>query len=44
MVCNTENFCHVANEFYAKVNLLELLESKSIFSEGYTAILHIHSV
>jgi len=44
MVCNTENFCHVSEEFYAKVTLLDLLETKSIFSEGYTAMMHIHSV
>ena len=44
MVCNTENFCHVSREFYVKVSLLDLLETKSIFSEGYQAMLHIHAI
>lgn len=34
----------VVRSFSAQLALVELLEHKSIFSAGYTAVLHIHSV
>jgi peptide chain release factor subunit 3 len=34
----------VVNKFQCQLQLLELLDHKSIFTAGYTCILHIHSI
>lgn len=38
------NRCPVVSKFQCQVQLLELLDHKSIFTAGYKSILHIHSI
>lgn len=38
------NRCPVVSKFACQLKLLELLDHKSIFTAGYKAILHIHSI
>ena len=35
--------CPAVKLFEAQIRIVELLEHKSIFSAGYTAILHVHA-
>jgi peptide chain release factor subunit 3 len=35
--------CPAVRRFEAQLRVVELLEHKSIFSAGYTAILHVHA-
>ncbi len=43
MLCNTDNFCQITNEFMAEVSIMELPDHKSILSEGYLCVLHLHT-
>ena len=36
--------CSAVRKFEAQLAIVELLEHKSIFSAGYTAILHVHAI
>ena len=38
------NRCPVVTKFQCQLQLLELLDHKSIFTAGYSCILHIHSL
>lgn len=38
-----ETACPAVRRFEAQLRVVELLEHKSIFSAGYTAILHVHA-
>lgn len=44
MICFSDNECPVCFEFEAKVTILELPEHKPIFSQGYKAIIHLHTI
>ncbi|CAD7700627.1 unnamed protein product [Ostreobium quekettii] len=44
VLSSTENSVPVVREFEAQLMVMELLEHKAIFSAGYKAVLHIHSV
>merc|ERR1719199_1463088 len=35
--------CSAVRKFEAQLMIVELLEHKSIFSAGYTAVLHVHA-
>lgn len=43
IVCNTDDFCQATNEFQAEITIMELPEGKPILTEGFTAIMHIHT-
>lgn len=44
VLCSRKSLVPVVNHFEAQLVILELLEHKSIFSAGYSAVLHIHSI
>lgn len=44
MLCFTDNECPVCFEFEAKLTILELPEHKPILSQGYKAIIHMHTI
>ena len=44
VLCSAVSPVPVVTEFDATLSVLELLEHKSIFTAGYKAVLHIHSV
>lgn len=43
MICDIDNHCHVTQEFFAFVDILELPEHKQILSQGYSCVMHIHA-
>lgn len=43
MISLNDNLCPVCFEFEAKLTILELPEHKPIFSQGYKAIIHMHT-
>lgn len=44
VLCSRKSLVPVVNHFEAQLVILELLEHKSIFSAGYSAVLHVHSI
>ena len=44
MICLNDNLCPVCFEFEAKITILELPEHKPLFSQGYKAIIHMHTI
>lgn len=44
MLCFADNECPVCFEFEAKLTILELPEHKPILSQGYKAIIHMHTI
>lgn len=45
MIClNDNSLCPVCFEFEAKITILELPEHKPIFSQGYKAVIHMHTI
>ncbi len=44
MMCLTDNLCPVCFEFEALVTILELPDHKPLLSQGYKAIIHMHTI
>lgn len=44
VMCSADKPCPVTKEFDAMLSVLELHEHKSLFTAGYTAVLHIHTL
>ena len=44
MMCLADNLCPVCFEFEAKVTILELPDHKPLLSQGYKAIIHMHTI
>lgn len=43
VLCEVSRPVPVVTEFVAQVKLLELLETKALFTAGYSAVIHIHT-
>jgi len=43
ILCSTDNFPQVCQEFEAKIQVLELPEHKLIMSSGYSCVIHLHA-
>jgi len=44
IICAVDSLCPVFNVFEAEVMFLELIEHKPIISNGYSCIIHIHTI
>ena len=44
MMCLADNLCPFCFEFEAKVTILELPDHKPLLSQGYKAIIHMHTI
>ena len=44
MICLNDNLCPVCFEFEARLTILELPEHKPILSQGYKAVIHMHTI
>jgi len=43
VICQTENAPVVTTDFVSQIQVLDLLEHKSLFSVGYECVLHVHT-
>jgi len=43
ILCSTDNFPQVCQEFEAQITVLELPEHKQIMSSGYSCVIHLHA-
>lgn len=43
VLVNPQNQCYVCNDIEVKLQILELPENKTIFSAGYTCVMHLHT-
>ena len=43
IICSNHNFCYICNEFEAEVFLTHIPKHKSIMSNGYACVIHLHS-
>jgi peptide chain release factor subunit 3 len=43
ILCSTDNFPQVCQEFEATISVLELPEHKQIMSSGYSCVIHLHA-
>lgn len=44
MICGIDNFSPFCYEFEASITVLELHEHKPLITQGYKAIIHMHTV
>ena len=43
IICSNNSFAHVCNEAECEISITELPEHKSIMSNGYNCVIHLHS-
>jgi len=43
IICNNYSFCYICNEFEAEIFLTHIPKHKSIMSNGYACVIHLHS-